>query len=271
MSASLPELSLKIGKGHRPCVLDPAFMLSIDGITVARYLGGVAEFWLAREFWRILDNSDYFVRHPHELLPHVRCVHEFGRAISEWNAARLLNNLGGIQACWIGDNPSESMLPESVDPNVVQSFEVLATALDRRIRNCGAMASAMRDAAALAAVLRDACVLSWVPVDLDGTDLPPICSALQDWGIPCRCINAADPLATIEREHWGNLLVSVGLPQLVWGGLRLALVRLLLPNAPLLRSVQAEVAGIYAVDAMNELQEVGLDPWGSAQAFWHTI
>jgi hypothetical protein len=134
------------------------------------------------------------------------------------------------------------------------------------------MTSATRDAAALAAALGTAFVLSFSRKDGDQHILPPICSALQSWNIPSEQIAPADPTAAIESEHLRHLLVHSGLSHLMWANVRLAVVRLLLPNAPLSFPRPGVPADeLAATGTIADEDESTADPWAAAQAFWHLI
>src|SRR5712692_5673952 len=62
-----PDLSLTLSQRRRACVLDPALTLSRFGLHLVRRLGELMELWMPREFWHILDNSQFYGRRPEAL------------------------------------------------------------------------------------------------------------------------------------------------------------------------------------------------------------
>jgi hypothetical protein len=79
-------------------------------------------------------------------------------------------------------------------------------------------------------------------------------------------------MAVLECEHLRHLLVHAGLSHLLWGGLRLAVVRLLLPNAPVLFPASPALMDDL-VEGETPLQSElpSTDLWAAAQAFWHVV
>lgn len=272
MGAAFPELNVRLSARRWPCVLDPALALSRHGLVLARQVGEVAQLWLVREFWHILDSSEFFAEHPEALAADQRAAPKLKWALREWERVRMESDLAGLKLYWIGDGLSESVLPEGTDAHLLQGYEALACALNRRLQSTAPMQAAMRDAAALAAALGTTFVLSLAPAEEGRPALPPICSALQSWDIPCLQIEAADPIAAIEGDHLRHLLVHAGLGHLMWSGLRLAVVRLLLPNAPLCLPPPALLEDDLAAPEAVADPDVSIpDPWEAAQAFWHSL
>jgi hypothetical protein len=269
MAVTLPELNARPGARRWSCVLDPALALSRPGLVLARQVRELVEFWLVRELLHILDSSEFYVQHPELLMAGQPAVQKLKRAIREWERMRMESDLAGLRLYWIGDGLAESVLPEGADARLLPSYESLACALDRRIGSVGPMTSATRDAAALAAALGTAFVLSFSRRDDDQHMLPPICNSLQGWNIPAEQIAPADPAAAIESEHLRHVLVHAGLSHLMWADVRLAVVRLLLPNAPLSFPGPADEPAV--VGAVADDDESSADPWVAAQAFWHLI
>ncbi len=271
MSAAFPELNLKLSARRWSCVLDPTLALSGHGLQLARQASEVMQLWLVREFWHILDSSEFFSAHPEALVGDRWPADKLDRSLKAWDRARLDGDMAELKLCWVGDGPSESALPEGTDARLLQGYETLAQSLGRRIRSVDPMSNAMRDAAALAAALGHTAVLT-CRVPSHGT-LPPICSALEGWDIPCREIEAGDPMATLEREHVRRLLVHAGLSHLLWAGLQLAVVRLLLPNATLPLAVAPTLIDDLASDdePAAASEPPSTDLWAAAQAFWHRV
>jgi hypothetical protein len=271
MSAPFPELNLRLNARRWACVLDPSLALSPQGLGLARQMGEVMQLWLVREFWHILDSSEFLAAHPEALTGELGPIDKLPQSLRDWDRARMETDMAGLKLWWIGDGPSESVLPEGTDPRLLQGYEALAWALSRRIPAARPMSSAMRDAAALAAALGHGLVLSLGP---RGTlPLPPICHALQTWDVPCRCVDASDPMAAMESQHLRELLVHAGLAQHMWAGLQLSVVRLLLPNAqfPLPAPPAFDDALADEGEPARPDDVPAPDPWASAQAFWHLV
>src|SRR5712692_3541937 len=159
-----PDLSLTLSQRRRACVLDPALTLSRFGLLLVRRLGEVMELWMPREFWHILDNSQFYVRQPEALfyrsdderrvaMRQALSRDEIALGMKEWERIRMENDLSGLKFFWIGDGLSESLVPPGTGADLVWRYESLARALDRRLAGSGPMACAARDAAALAAAL----------------------------------------------------------------------------------------------------------------------
>lgn len=270
MSAPFPELNFRLHARRWACVLDPSLALSAQGLVLARQAGDVMQLWVVREFWHILDSSEFFAARPEALVGDHGPLERLPQSLKDWDRARTEVDMVGLKLWWIGDGPSESVLPEGIDARLLHSYEALACSLSRRVRSAQPMSTAMRDAAALAAALGDCFVLSLGPQD--GQPAPPICAVLQTWDIPCRRIDAADPYAAMESEHLRQLLVHAGLAQHLWAGLQLAVVRLLLPNATLPISGPPALIDDLADESEPVRSELPApDLWASAQAFWHLV
>ncbi|MEI9983705.1 MAG: DUF4438 domain-containing protein [Aliidongia sp.] len=155
-----------------------------------------------------------------------------GKAIRLWLRLRDEAGLGGAKLCWVRDAVRESRLPDGLDESVVPRWEAMAEALDERLSGAeasGPMVAATRDAVALAALLPGAVLLS-LRDDPNRDEPPALCRHLEDWGVPCRRLDALDDLVAMERGLMLQLLVEAGLAGLIWAGIRLALVHLVVPG-----------------------------------------
>lgn len=248
MMVSLPTLSVKFSQQHRTCILDPTLALSRYGLPLVKQLGTVMELWLGREFWRILDNTQFYLQHPELLLLNNAVpantldrsspiLQDIIRSLQEWEQIRRETDLVNLQLFWVGDRSSESWLPRGIEPEIIWRYEALARSLDSQIvRELDAsetLASVFCDTAALAATLGSSFILTHQSLQ-ESTDsrLPGICSKLESWGIPCQVVTLQDEMVTIERDYLRQLFVQLGLSKFCWAGLRLNVFHLLVPLAP---------------------------------------
>ena len=81
--------------------------------------------------------------------------------------------------------------------------------------------------------------------------LPPVCTALTRWGVPCSLLSDLDPFVHVERDYLRHLFVHAGLAPLLWVGLRLAVVHLWVPRASTLWPTPREAS----FDGIKELPE----------------
>jgi hypothetical protein len=195
----------------------------------------------------------------------------------------------GLNVFWIGDQLGQSLLPEGIQPNVIKRYERLACNLERQPQQdktpCEPLNAAVRDAAALAATLESAFILTCRLDSAKPQDSPStLFRTLESWNIPCKQIDNADPIATIERDYIRHLLVHAGLSSLLWSsGLNLAVLHLSLPAASSLESSE-EDADEIAVDPLDDMDyriwsqdsghhqpPSGTNLWVGAQGFWYVI
>lgn len=268
MATHFPALSVTVGQRRWPCVLDPALLLSRYGLMLARHLSEVMELWVVRELWHILDNTHFYRRQPQLLLPDNNqgepAEEELAQALSGWEQARLQTDLGGLKLFWVGDGPTESLLPPGADPRLTWRCEALSRALDQRLSGDGSgLLPAFRDAAALTATLGSALILAVLPAQ----GAPALCEALNGWGIPCSELDSNDVMVELEREQLRRILVYAGLAKLWWAGLRMAALHLVLPPSRLDPGQLPEE---------DHQEENGLEPeeselWNGARGFWYPL
>lgn len=279
-----PDLSLRLSQRRRACVLDPALILSRFGLLLVRRLGEVLELWVPREFWHILDNSQFYLEQPESLFHPPGNEHrmvarrvpdraEVAGAIKEWERIRLESDLSGLNFFWVGDGLPESLVPTGTAPDLVWRYEALAHALDRHLADRGPMASAARDTAALAAALGGAFVLTHRTTEDIAKGVPPaICDVVRH-RVPCTSVSDDHPLVTTEREYLRHLLVHSTAASLVWSGLNLAVLHLVAPGAASLDAAPrtALTDDLAEVDAAAPMAECGSDPWDGACAVWYPL
>jgi hypothetical protein len=280
MAAVLPEFSITISQKRRACVLDPTLALSPYGIPLVRRLGEVMELWVPRELWHILDNTHFYLRQPETLKVYDQSdsgaqawpnSEAILRALQEWERIRVDNDPASMKLFWIGDGPSESMLPAEFESSVVWRFEALSSSLDNRLKSRSTLASAFRDAVALSVTLPSALILTHLNGAGDST--PAICRALKDWALDCEPVDDDDWLR-LERDFLRQQLVWAGLAKLHWSGLRLAVLQLVAPNASVSDDLDDNI-GPYPGE-LSDAGEIGYtssdaDYWDGARGFCFTL
>lgn len=291
--------SITLSQQRLRCVLDPILALSQHGLLISKYLGEVLELWVLRELWGIMDNNRFYLQHPDRLmLPAAGPVNpqDLTQALQDWEDVRLESDLAGLKLYWIGEAVSQSLLPDGVTPDVVESYEALAQTLERQHPSTfdisDPIIAATRDAIAATATLQSAFLLTFVNTPIappsDNRLLEPaICSVLKAYGMPCQQIDEGDRFAIIAREYFQTLIVQAGLSPLIWSGLNLAVLHLLLPNVNhfllqnrkdknhLLTPLSSDEPWSYTGETWQEplgtTPANAINPWRNAQAFWFLI
>jgi len=271
-TSSFPDLSVQVTRRRSRCVLDPNLALCRDGAMLARLLAPYAELWVGPEIFNILDSAQLYQREPELLIwpstdpSDMAAVPE---VLRDWvqlreEAARSLY--------WVGDALRESFLPEDLDEAILTRWEAASRTLDLRmpkvIEATGPLIAAMRDAAALCAVLPSACILG------RGTPGKPplICRYLQKWGLAGAQLSFDDELVSAERAGFRQLLVEAGIAPFIWGGLRLAVVHLLLPRSGRLESEPGSGSEDEPAALSDEMEPaLPSNPWEDAKCFWYDV
>jgi hypothetical protein len=279
-----PNLSITLSQQRWSCVLDPNLFLSHYGLLVVKSLGKTLELWVARELWHILDNPDFYGK-PSELAisptepgqsPELQTVKKM-QVLKDWEALRAETLPVDLNLFWIGDRPGESFLPQGTEPQIMARWEGLARSLDQRwpaLATSGSMlASAFRDTTALAAVLGSAFILTYQPSEeSDQINGPPeICQVLEQWGIPCRQLDALDPIAVLERASLLQLIIPTGLAKLLWAGLRLIVLHLVVPSTLIIGSNAQPPEMLYSLDEESAPDGSRLNIWEGTQGFWYRL
>lgn len=285
MATLSPNVSITLNQRRWSCVLDPNLALSAYGVLLVQSLRHVLELWIARELWHILDNPNFYLTQPEWAVPQTElelsparqtATQQKKQVFRSWETLRVQTPPRDLNLFWIGDRPSDSILPMGTDPQIIQSWEVLARSLDQRLPEkftSGVLASAFRDTVALSAVLGSAFILTYQPSETgEKVDTPPeICQLLAQWGIPCQQIDALDAVAVIERETLLSLMVSTGFSKFLWAGLHLIVLHLVLPSAwATVYKTQLSPVSLSVND--EEIPEASLlDCWQGAKGFWYRL
>jgi hypothetical protein len=287
----LPDLTVSLSQRRWSCVLDPALALATPfGTTLVRRLGALMDLWMVRAFWQALDSSEYYRKHPRALAVG-QDEETIRRQLVAWERIRARTDLAGLKLFWIGDNLSESHLPDHAEPDLVQRYELLCQSLERRPRPKVRLVKPLFDqpsagaaeVAALACALHPVIVMThWPSADAGA---PRLCRDLSNLGIECQALvpDGASGLAAIERNYLCQLLVHAGATPLACAGLRLAVVHILAPDAGLARTAIDELHGEECRGESTDLGERGEAPagdpelaevpdwWCGAQAFWYAL
>jgi hypothetical protein len=240
-----PELSVTFRQPHRTCILDPMLALSSYGMPLVQQLGTVMDLWVSKEFWHILENIQFYLQHPELLLLNRAMPDQTGYitsfsaqeircSLQEWAKLRKEINPERLKLFWVGDQLHESSLPQDMQPNTIQDYEILSRSLDDRISRSAQASETLTlllsDTVALSASLTSSFILTrqYRTNDHDSL-LPEICLELESFGIPCQTIDLDDKMAIIEQDYLRQLFVRVGLSKFLWAGLRLNVLHLLVP------------------------------------------
>ncbi|MGB8843771.1 MAG: hypothetical protein WCC64_22185 [Aliidongia sp.] len=270
------EFSVQVSRRRWRFVVDPHLCLGQDGAAFICGLTSSAEIWLGPEFLNILDSWHLYDRKPGLLMPggHHK-ADDIQHALYIWLRLRDEAGLGGRRLFWVRDAVRESCLPADIDDSVVPRWEAMAEALDERLSKAaepsGPMVAAMRDAAALTGLLSGAVLLTLCD-PAEPAAAPVLCRHLQAWNLSCRHLDLKDDLVARERSLIVQLIIESGLCGFLWGGLRLAIVHVVVP-------------GHYRLPLDHGLAGPGDEPeflgeseprpikgvWEGARAFWYHL
>jgi hypothetical protein len=287
--SSLPSsFSIAVDTRRRACVLDTHLALSPYGLLLAQRLSSELDLWLVRELWQILDNTQYYLSEPDQLRsatgaagsPIAQTDAESLRdTLTQWEVARTETDLAGLNIHWIGDALSESLLPARVDPHLVSRFETLARSLDKRVQrpdndHTGVLVDCARDAVALTAALmpyRAFILTSHAGENGAAPDEPALCSQLREWGLRCYRLGT-NARIQLEREFILPMFGRAGVAELMWAGLKLAVVHVLAPKAVMVPRT-GDRGDVLDEDlpASGESVSIDADWWNGAVSFWYPL
>jgi hypothetical protein len=111
------------------------------------------------------------------------------------------------------------------------------------------------------------------PIKPEKPELPPLlCHHLEAWGLPCRRLNVGDDLVALERGLLLHLLVEAGLAGFLWGGLRLAVVRLVVPGSFLLPAGHSFANAAEDLDFLEAVEpRPARGAWEDARVYWYDL
>lgn len=302
MTAVFPAFSVTLNQRRWACVLDLPLVLSEYGLPIVKQMGELLDLWVVRELWHILDNTQFFLQQPQQLefasiaewqtsewetdqkkFEQVPLFPPFSpqtaRALKEWDRLRMGTDPGKMHLRWVADSPMESFIPEDTDTDIIWRWEALARSLEHQdggnsltpsLSSC--LKDAFRDAIALSATLGSAPILTFrSPKDIQHNLPPGICSALDNWGIPCKQIATTDPIAAIEADHFRQLLVHAGFSKFFWTGLQLAVLHLVVPAAATLGPSWPEAFSLPDLEEFSASPDPDVSLWEGARGFWYVL
>lgn len=238
------------------------------------------DIWLARELWHILDNINFYLQQPELLISRKSNAtqEEIVQVLEQWKFVCDQTDLLGLRLFWIRDKLGESLLPSGTSPGIIQHYEFFARLLSEQIEHLVSggepLTSAYRDTLALSAALGSTYILTHqFPKKVDENSPPGICLALESWGIPCKEIEQQDQIATVERDYLHHLIVQAGFSKYIWGGLRLAVVHLLVPiiGSTWNMSTQVEKASIFKEKNLTGYPTPVKNVWEKVRVFWYQL
>jgi hypothetical protein len=291
MSVVPPSLSLTVNSARRACVIDMPLALSQFGLLLTQRLSDEFNLWLVRELWQILDSPEYFQSHP-ELLVATHSPANAHRVrakirksflqqtLEQWQFVRMQSDLGGMRVYWLNDALPDSLLPQDADAHLIDRFESLAVALEKRggESNPGnseydAASQCHLEAAALSAAL--------IPckgfILTEGGDKatggePLLCGFLRQHGIGCIHVETA-AATQAERSFFSPIISRAGLSELFWAGLRLVAVHLFVPRAIVMPVIKAGETSLvhkgFQLEGVEKAEPT--DWWEDAKCFWHAL
>lgn len=281
------ELELSVRPKRWTCVVDPMLALTTPGgAQLVQRLSAVADLWMVRSFWQVLDSSEFYRRDPLALWTQDRTqasrpdTGAFEQALALWEGLRAQTDLASLRLHWLSDSLTESSFPEHTPPYLLERYESLHQALSSRVEGQDELSEtagffAALDCLALTAALGSVRLLT-LALDHPWSCLGASCKRL---GLRLEAApELPGGLLDVERRRFGDFLVSAGTAPLVWAGLSLAVVQLVVPRAVCLTAL--ETAGeVEAEGAL--LPRLGDDEdaappsagelWQDAKAYWYGL
>lgn len=269
------------------CVIDPTLALLPCGVSLVKQLGKVMELWVCREFWHIIENSDYYLQQPElitskgdtpeKTLEQWRTVEETLCSLKKWQKFRMANDLVGLNLFWLGDSPGNSYIPKNRNLEIFWRWEFMASLLDNQISQLQTknyiLPLAFRDTIALAASLESAFILTHQPPSGIDKNFPPeICKALEAWNISCQALTHQDSFVAMERNYLRKLLIQTNTAKFVWGGVHLTVLHLLISSTEnLILPKQSQRGSLSVIEALEDDLRPQSCSWLGARVFWYTI
>lgn len=258
------DLRVRVDQSKLRCVLDPSLVLGhAGGARLALQLTRVFETWLTRSFWQVVDASELLLQR----WPSDSAAQPDAAALGDWIALRDRTDAGSWPMRWVGDNRAESQLQalqSETDGDLFDRYEQLAAALGD-FTGQGEMAPLRTDwgydpvhgaldALALSASLDGALILSRQPEV--GLAWPLQALARLDLGDRCHELAPDGSLFEAERQCVRQALANAGLA------------------APL--QALAPLVVVHVLGGADPVwnasgDELPLNPWSQAQAWWYRV
>lgn len=234
MTSQAP-LSVEVTRRTSHVVVDALLALSPWGLLATMRLAQAAHVWLPQGLRDLLDGSALYRKAPGRLglgwLPsetRAPLLARMAEALTPWHRAWSYGRLPA-QVHWVGDAQHECLLADRGDLSLLPRLIAFGAALDSGTSPCAyddPLDRCGRDAVALAAALQpEPVAIVTLGAGAPGSP-PPACAWLAGAGIPSRPIAAGPGSALV-----GDLGIAEALRPLVAGGLSLAVLHLLAPEA----------------------------------------
>lgn len=260
------------------CVLDPAIALSHHGVIIAENLSKQIELWIVQELWNIVNEAEFYSERTELITPNAvatekqAVVAEIIWSLKEWQKTKQETDLAKLGMYWLGDNLQESLLPKNKPVEFFKQWEVLASTLDRRVRqtqseNNNILSLAFRDTLSLTASLKSAFVLTYQSSTNSRDSPPAICQALSNWGIPCQVINKRNPIVAMERHYIRQLIVGAGLGKLLLAGVNLVAFHLVIPAV----STSANLLSYTSLPTSEQQVDRESYFWNNVRGVWYYL
>lgn len=283
---AFPPLDVRLQGAKLSCVIDLRLGLSRWGLMFAWRVSEDMDVWLYPGFWELIDSTSLYLEDPEPLLGgaargigpgldvEVAC-----EALSQWEPARLQDNVPSFPFFYVGPSSYESHLPKTTTTDLLRRNGLLAEALHQRaVSHAGASSQhaepqpdCWRDAAALAAALAHHRPLIFTVAE-DPQQAPALCQFLHKCGIRCRKMawNASEnPM----RRYLLPMLLRTGAAELIWAGLPLAAVHIVAPRAFTIPNPKDDDAPTLGKHFGMEPSPLPLDgdPWDGAVCIWYSL
>jgi hypothetical protein len=253
-------------------VIDAPLALSPMGLLVTVVLSQTARVWLARGFYTLLDNDEYYRHRPDQmggawLNPDSRDAYlkELALELEPWRRAWQNGRLSS-RVHWIGDAQYESALPEREETSLLPRFEGCCAALESRLGDLVGTAAPLdecaRDVIALSAALQPDSAYILTMAGTAG-DRPPLCDYLDRLEFPAKRHPGAMPGGS-DAAFWPALAPIAA------SGRSAAIVQIVAPVILALPDGWTETDWALE-DPADHDEETPEDPWRNACALWYEL
>lgn len=273
-----PDLEISVRARRWACVIDPALALTTPlGAQLVQRLSAVADVWMVRSFWQVLDASEFYRRDPQAFWGASAAAgaandREIPGTLALWEQLRARHDLGHCRLFWVSDNLSESTFPDAAPADLIERYERLHQALSARLDPHDELAGTaaffgLLDSLALAAALGPVRLLT-LGAQAGGT--APLSSVCARLGLDCFAFgDGDDPILREERRCLTALLVQAGASALLWAGLPLRVAHVLVPGLNAAAAVAEDGGYDEAGDGLVDEDRPIADLWQGARLFCH--
>lgn len=269
MLAASP-LTVNIVNRRTSCVLDMDLALCRHGPMFAVRLAQEVNVWLVDVLWKLLDESFRYLNAPE--VPDRR-LDDAREALTQWESLRLQSDLSGLNLFWISGAKQESSFPEGSDPNLMQRFSALLDGLEYNSdADYFSLEFASEAIALTAALARQRSVIFTALPDASGSNdhEPTVCRIMRQNHIPCTRLSDPEKYSSLH-DDWSTLFSRTGINELIWSGLRPAVVHIVSPRSLVLPSSDPAYASSNPLLDFSSSRGDEKQLWKEANAFWYPI